>query len=149
MTFVPSVLSHVLLCTVAYSHVQYYAGQKQVSDIPHDRRHGLNQSATRLSGHDFTIMPAYCVACRTRAITPSYAGNKQCLGPAYDRVIARIRHIRQYDETHTEHNSYVRYVKRVVIVCRTVQLMRSFPHLGRLWLGSCSMTTPRKWTRRR
>ena len=59
-------------------------------------------------------------------------------GPAYDRVTA---HIRQYDETHTEHNMYVRYVKRVVVICCTVQLRRAFRGLGLLWLVSCSMTT--------
>ena len=100
------------------------------SDIPRDRRHGLNQSATRISEHDFTTLLAYCVVCRTRAKTPSYAGNERCLGPVYDRVIARIRHIRQYDGVHAEHNLYVRYVKLVVVVCRTVQLKRSFPHYG-------------------
>ena len=51
------------------------------SDIPRDRCLGLNQSATRICGHDFTIMPTYCVVCRTRAITPPYANNKRCLGP--------------------------------------------------------------------
>ena len=46
------------------------------SDIPRDRCHDLNQSAMRISGHDFPMMPVYCVICRTQAITPSYAGNK-------------------------------------------------------------------------
>ena len=45
------------------------------SDIPRDRCHGLNQSAIRISEHDFTMMTVYCVVCCTRAITPSYAGN--------------------------------------------------------------------------
>ena len=54
---------------------------KYNSDIPRDRCPGLNRSGTRISGHDFTIMLAYCVVCRTRAITQSYAGNKRCLGP--------------------------------------------------------------------
>ena len=68
------------------------------SDIPCDRCHGLNQSATRICGHDFTIMPAYCVVCRMRAITPPYAGNKRCLGPrttgllpAYDSTMIRMQ----------------------------------------------------------
>ena len=53
-------------------------------------------------------------------------------GPAYDRVIACIR---QYDDTHSEHNPYVRYMKRViVVVCRTVQLRRLFRDLSLLWL---------------
>ena len=51
------------------------------SDIPRDRCDGLNKSAMRIRGHDFMMMPVYCVVCRTRAITPSYAGNKLCLGP--------------------------------------------------------------------
>ena len=39
------------------------------SDIPRDRCHGLNKSAMRISGHDFTMLPLYCVVCRTRAIS--------------------------------------------------------------------------------
>ena len=63
-------------------------------------------------------------------------------GSAYDRVtgiacIARICYVRQFDDTHAEHNPYVLYVKRVV-VCRTVQLRSLLPHLGLLWLVSCS-----------
>ena len=72
-----------------------------------DRSHGLSRSATRVRWPDFTIMPTYCVVCRTQAITQSYAGNKRYLGP-YDRVIARMQ---QYDDTHAERNPYVRYVK--------------------------------------
>ena len=52
-------------------------------------------------------------------------------GHAYDMVITRIRH---YGDTHAEHNLYVWYAKRVVVVRRTVKLKLSFPHLRLLWL---------------
>ena len=51
------------------------------SNIPHDRCRGLNQSLTRMSGPDNTIRPTYSVVRRMWAITLSYVGNKQCLGP--------------------------------------------------------------------
>ena len=54
---------------------------KTSSDMPRDCCHGLNQSVTIIGGHDIMIRPAYSVVCRMRAITLSYAGNKQCLGP--------------------------------------------------------------------
>ena len=79
-------------------------------------------------------------------VRQGYCPRMTGLLPAYDRVIARVR---QYDDMHAEHNPCVRYVKRVVVVCRTVQLRHSFPHLGLLWLVSRSMATPRTWTRRR
>ena len=58
-------------------------GRNLHSDTPRDRCHGLNQSATRISGPDFTIMPAYCVVCRMRAITPSYKGDKYAILTEY------------------------------------------------------------------
>ena len=48
-----------------------------LSDIPRDHCHGLTQSATRISGPDFTIIPAYCVVCRARAITGVWAREQQ------------------------------------------------------------------------
>ena len=69
-------------------------------------------------------------------------------GPVYDKLIAGVR---QYDDTQAEHNLYVRYVKRVVVICRTVQLSRSFPALVPALDGFMvpGQRTPRKWTRQR
>ena len=39
---------------------------KSLSDIPRDHCHGLNQSATRIGGHDNTIRLAYSIVCRMR-----------------------------------------------------------------------------------
>ena len=50
-------------------------------------------------------------------------------GPKYDRVMAHMRHIRQYGGTQAAHNTYVRNAKRVV-VRRTVKLIHSFPASG-------------------
>ena len=39
----------------------FQMGVINYSDISHDRCHGLNEPATRISGPDFTLMPAYSV----------------------------------------------------------------------------------------
>ena len=71
---------------------------KSNSDIPRDRC-CLNQSAKRISGPDITIRPAHSVVCRMRAITLSYAGNKQCLGPCTTGLLPAY----DYDGTHAVH----------------------------------------------
>ena len=49
-------------------------GQSDVSGVSRDRCHGLNQSAKRISGPDFTITPAY-------SVLQQYAGLKLAHGP--------------------------------------------------------------------
>ena len=56
----------------------------------------------------FTTMPAYCVVCHMRAITP-YAGNKRCLGPrttalmpAYDSMMIRTQNTTRTSDTWNE-----------------------------------------------
>ena len=61
------------------------------SDIPRGGCHGSNQSAMRISGHDFTMMPVYRVVCRTRAINGVWALRTTGLLPAYDSTMRRMQ----------------------------------------------------------
>ena len=59
---IPGSLALLAICVTPYA------------DISRDRCHSLNQSATRISGPDFTIMPAY-------SVVQQYAGLKLVSGP--------------------------------------------------------------------
>ena len=51
-------------------------------------------------------------------------------GPTYNRVMARLHDIRQYDGTQAVNNTYVQYAKRVVVVRYTVHASRLFSASG-------------------
>ena len=98
-----------------------------ISDMPHDRWHGLNQSMTRIGGHDITIRPAYSVVCRMQAMTSLYAGSKQCWAHVWQGYgpLAQYTKVRWYaSSTHHAPTRTIRYAERVV-VRRPVQLNRS------------------------
>ena len=72
---------------------------KKYSDISRDHCHGLNQSATRKTGPDFTIMPAY-------SVVQQHAGLKLVSGPHCTVCVSTAQYARVHKRVRLERKLY-------------------------------------------
>ena len=96
------VVQHTIAITVhqrQLSTIKYLLGMSH-SDVSHDRRHGLNQSATKISGPDFTIMPAY-------SVVRQHAGLKLVPGPHSTVHVSTVQYARVHERVRLERKWYM------------------------------------------